>query len=72
MGKYRTTGADLLVPPELIATNEIFAQHKNLLECCRLWHNALVPLDRAVIDRVVDEMLETVLTLGILVDERYD
>lgn len=68
---YKTVAADLLVPPELIATNDIFTQHKNLLEFCRRFHNG-EPVERAALDTTLDTLLETVLVLSVLADERCD
>lgn len=36
---YKRRSKDLGVPPELIATESIFSQSKNLLEFCRHWQN---------------------------------
>lgn len=66
--RYNEQAANLGVSPHLIATNDVFTQHKNLLEFCRLIHNGK-PIERRALNNTLDNLLETVLVLYVLADE---
>lgn len=67
---YRETAADLHVVPELIATNDLFTQHKNMLEHCRHWHNG-EPVDERALNLTLDRLDEIVQALRELARSRY-
>jgi hypothetical protein len=67
---YKAKGADLGVPPELLATNDIFTQHKNLLEHCR-WIHRGEPPPREALELTLDALDEVMVSLRELVEDRY-
>lgn len=67
---YLVAAADLNVPPLLIATNDIFTQHKNMLEHCRNIHNGQRPNKEALLT-TLDTLGEIVLVSQALVEDMY-
>lgn len=67
---YAAKAKDLNVIPELLAVNDIFTQHKNLLEFCRHIHNGELPSQEAL-TVTLDKMDGIVVALRELVEERY-
>lgn len=58
------------MPPEVIATDEIFTVHKNLLEVCRRFHSG-EPVRRASLEANLDTLHAIVVALQMLTEERY-
>jgi hypothetical protein len=70
VNRYKEQSSDLLVPPELLATNDVFAQYKNLLEICRQYHNG-TGFPREGLDECLDNLDAIVQAMRSLAEERY-
>lgn len=70
VSKWKAQAIDLGVTPELLATNEIFSQYKNLLEFCRRFHNKEL-VEESAVETTLDELEEILIGLRELTWSRY-